>query len=295
MEHITNGKKSKNQFLKISGAGPLFLLPSAAGFIIFFIWPFLSSLKYSLFDRAMGRSFAGLTNYAELISNPAYLKGLFNTLRFLGLCIPLSMLCSFSMALALQKNKYKTLFTLIFLIPKVIPSGSISFFWNSLFASNGYLNGLITVMGFEAVDWLESASSMGVIVLIFIWKNLGYNMILFLSGLSSVPVEYYEASKMDGAGYFNTLIHITVPCMAPTFVIVLIMSVINSFKVFKEIYLLTGSHPNENIYMLQHFMNNLFNNLNYPKLGAASVFLVFAIGILSVLFLKTERKAAGYE
>ena len=117
------------------------------------------------------------------------------------------------------------------------------FFWKALFLDDGYVNGILVALGFPGISWLESSAVMYVIVLIFIWKNLGYNMVLFMAGLHNIPKEYYEAAAVDGANVVRTFFSITLPGLVPMLVLVVIMSVINSFKVFKEIYLITGSYP----------------------------------------------------
>jgi multiple sugar transport system permease protein len=129
-------------------------------------------------------------------------------------------------------------------------------------------------------------------ILIFLWKNCGYNMVLFLAGLGNIPQEYYEAAWMDNASSFQVFRHITVPCLLPTAILALIMSIINSFKIFREIYLITGNYPQESIYTLQHFMNNMFASLNYPRLTSATAVLVLIIAFFTQFLLRLERRAA---
>lgn len=274
-------------------AGVLFLLPGLIGFIIFYIWPFFISLGYAFLDKPVNGSFVGVKNFLDLFQNKAYLKGLMNTLRFIGISVPLNMALSLGVAMLINKlRRHKELFSLIFLVPLVIPSGSMVSFWKSLFAYDGALNGLLHTFGIAKVNWLDSSLALFVMVLIFIWKNLGYNMVLYLSGLSSIPKEYYEAASVDGAKPRQVFFYITLPHLASTSVLVLIMSIINSFKVFKEIYLITGSYPHDSIYTLQHFMNNMFGSLNYPKLTTATTVLVVIIAVFTQTLLRLERKAS---
>lgn len=271
----------------------LFLLPGLIGFIIFYIWPFFISLGYAFLDKPVNGSFAGIQNFLDLFQNKAYLKGLGNTLRFIGISVPLNMALSLGVAMLINKmHRHKELFSLIFLVPLVIPSGSMVSFWKSLFAYDGALNGLLRFFGISKINWLDSSLALFVMVLIFIWKNLGYNMILYLSGLSSIPRDYYEAAWVDGAKPWNAFRHVTMPHLASTSVLVLIMSIINSFKVFKEIYLITGSYPHDSIYTLQHFMNNMFSSLNYPRLTTATTVLVVIIALFTQTLLRLERKAS---
>ena len=278
--------------------GLLFLLPGLIGFVIFFIWPFIISLGYSFveslrfpMDKPIDSVFVGFKNYLDLFKNESYLMSLRNTLIFMGICVPLNIVLSLLAAVMINKvSRYKEIFVLIFLIPLVIPSGSMIFFWKALFATDGYLNYILSLLSISEVNWLESEITRYVIVFIFIWKNLGYNIVLFVAGINNIPKLYYEAATVDGAGAVKSFFDITLSNLIPTFVLVTIMSIINSFKVFKEIYLLTGSYPHESIYMLQHFMNNMFYSLNYPKLTTATSILVLIITILSQALLKYERR-----
>jgi multiple sugar transport system permease protein len=135
-----------------------------------------------------------------------------------------------------------------------------------------------------------------VIVIVYLWKNIGYNMVLFLAGLQNIPVEYYESANMDGAGSWRKFTHITLICLTPTSFFIFIMSVINSFKVFRETYLISGAYPHDSIYMLQHFMNNMFSSLDYQKLtSAAFIMAAFIYVIVSVLFVFERRVSRSIE
>ena len=272
--------------------GAMFILPGLLGFTLFCIWPFITSLVYAFMDKPVNGSFVGFDNFIGLFQNRAYLKGLANTLKFIAISVPINMGLSLGAALLINRiRKRKELFSLLFLIPLVIPSGSMVSFWKALFSYDGALNGLLRSFGLDKVNWLDSSMALFVMVLIFIWKNMGYNMILYLAGLSNIPKDYYEAAWVDGAKPWRTFWHITLPHLAATSVLALIMSIINSFKVFKEIYLITGSYPHESIYTLQHFMNNMFSSLNYPKLTTATTILVVIIALFTQGLLKLERKA----
>ena len=268
----------------------LFILPGLAGLIIFYIWPFILSIGYAFLSKPVNGEFVGLENFISLFQNKTYLLGLKNTLIFIGIILPVGMFCSLMVALMINRvKKYKAIFVLIFLIPLVIPSGSMVFFWRSLFTDDGFVNGVLAGFGIDGIRWFETTAIRYVSVMIFVWKNMGYNMILFLSGLSSIPKEYYEAAAVDGAGRLRVFISITAPNLIPTFVLVVIMSIINSFKVFKEIFLLSGSYPHESVYMLQHFMNNMFFSLNYQKLATATSVLVIIIAVMARFLLRFEQ------
>ena len=269
------------------------MLPGLLGFCVFFIFPFFLSLVYAFMDRPIGGSFVGFANFASLFQNRAYLRGLINTIRFIGISAPLNLAIPLGAAMLVNRIvKGREWFSLLFLVPLVIPSGSMVFFWKTLFSYDGALNGLLTGLGIAKINWLDSFLALPVMILIFLWKNCGYNMILFLAGLGNIPKDYYEAAWMDNASPFQTFRHVTVPCLLPTAILALIMSIINSFKIFREIYLITGNYPQESIYTLQHFMNNMFASLNYPRLTSATAVLVLIIALFTQFLLRLERRAA---
>ena len=273
--------------------GFLFILPGLFGFALFYLIPFIVSVGYSFLSRPVGGDFVGLRNYIELLQSPAYRLGLQNTVIFMGMSVPITMALSLGAAMMIKNTgKFKSLFVLVFLIPLVIPSGSMVFFWRILFSANGALNGLLTSLGFQGINWLNSNYARLTLLIIFVWKNLGFNLVLFLSGLSNIPNEYYEAAKADGADAFQSLRWITLPCILPITIIVVLMSIINSFRVFREVYLLLGAYPHESVYMLQHFMNNNFFALNYPRLTTATTLLSFAMIFLTKGLLWLERRAS---
>ena len=275
------------------GQGFFFVLPGLLGFVTFFIFPFTLSLVYAFLDRPIGGSFVGFNNFISLFQNRAYLRGFVNTLRFIGISTPLNLIISLGIAMLINRVlKGREWFSLIFLIPLVLPSGSMVFFWKTLFSYEGALNGILNSMGIGRVNWLNSFLALPVMIFIFLWKNCGYNMVLFLAGLGNIPKDYYEAAWVDNASPGQVFRHITLPCLLPTSILATIMSIINSFKIFREIYLITGNYPQEDIYTLQHFMNNMFLSLNYPRLTSATAVLVLIIALFTQLLLRLERKAA---
>lgn len=269
----------------------LMLMISLAGFCLFYLVPFIVSFFYSVVDNPINGVFFGLQNYKELFENQYFLRGLKNTAMFMVISIPLNMALSLGVALIIHNIKrYPKFFSLIFLIPLAIPSATSAFFWESFFGLHGALNKFLNMFGIAGMDWFDSQYSMIVMVIIFIWKNIGYNMALFLSGLSSIPEQYYEYADVEGAGTWWKFRHITWVYLTPTTFLVLIMTFVNSFKVFKEIYLITGEYPPEGLYVLQHYMNNMFLSLNYSKLANAVYILTIVIVLFVACLFRTERK-----
>ncbi len=264
---------------------------SFIGFCLFYLVPFLAAFLYSMWDNPINREYCGFKNYRELFQNPYFLRGLKNTAVFMAVSIPLNVVLSFVVASAVRSIKrFPRFFSLVFLIPYIIPSATSAFFWKNFFSLNGTLNQWLAWLHMDSIDWLNSRYSMGVIVLLFLWKNVGYNMTLFLSGLENVPGEYYEYAAVEGAGRFWKFRHVTLVYLTPTSFLVLIMSLVNSFRVFKEIYIITGEYPPEGLYVLQHFMNNMFLSLDYSRLTSAVYILTAMIVFLVVILFLAERK-----
>ena len=231
-----------------------------------------------------------MQNYRELLQNPYFLKGLKNTVLFMAISIPLNMVLSLGVALVIHNMKrYPKFFSLVFLIPLAIPSATSAFFWENFWGLHGTFNQFLSAFGISGIDWLNSKYSLIVMVIIFIWKNVGYNMALYLSGLSSIPKQYYEYADVEGADGFWKFKHITWVYLTPTTFLVLIMTFVNSFKVFKEIYIITGEYPPDGLYMLQHYMNNMFLSLNYSKLVSAVYILTIVIVLFVACLFRTER------
>lgn len=143
--------------------------------------------------------------------------------------------------------------------------------------------------GQDRVDWMKSDWAGLVIILIYIWKNVGYNVVLFLAGLQNIPDQYYEIASLEGAGRMRTLFGITLTYLTPTTFLVILMSVLNSFKVFRETYLVAGAYPHDQIYLMQHYMNNMFLSLDIQKLSAAAVLMALSILVLVAVLFRTER------
>ena len=201
------------------------------------------------------------------------------------------MVLALVLALMLEcRIPFKSQFRTFFLSPMMVPVASIILVWQVLFHSNGVVNEFLSVFGVKAIDWLKSDYCMVVIVLLFLWKNLGYNMILFMAALNNIPRELLEVAEVEGASKVYQFFHIKLRYLSPTVLFVTILSIINSFKVFREIYLLSGDYPYEGLYMLQHFMNNMYNkNLDYQRLSAAAIMLAIVIIALIALLFAIEN------
>lgn len=265
--------------------GILLILPSLTGVSIFVLLPFLDVVRRS-FCGAMSGAFTGLQNYAAVFENRAFQLAAGNTLRFVGVCMPLLLgLSLFIAVLLFRLQKHSELFKTTFLIPMAIPVASIVLLWNTIFHKNGFLSASVIQFGGQGIDWMNSDWSFWVLVASYVWKNLGYDVVLWLAGLASVPHSVYEAAAVDGAGEWRIFGSITLPNLRPTLYTVTVLSFLNSFKVFREAYLVAGDYPHERIYLLQHLFNNWFRDLSMDKLAAAAVMSALVI-FGSILLLR---------
>jgi len=271
--------------------GTIWLAPSFLGVAVFYIIPFFVIIYYSVIDNPIGRNFVFLDNFTALFKNTAFRLAASNTLKFSIVAVPLAVILALLIALMLEAQiPLKSQFRTFFLSPLMVPVASIVLIWQVLFHHNGAINEMFELFGLDKIDWLQSEYNQIVVVVLYLWKNLGYNMILFMAALSNIPRELLEVADVEGAGPVYKLFSVKMRYLSPTLLFVTILSLINSFKVFREAYLLTGDYPYEGLYMLQHFMNNIFRSLDYQRLAAAAVTMAVAmVLIIAVLFIIEHR------
>ena len=253
---------------RVKNRSALFLLPSVIGVALFFVLPFFVVIYYSMIDNPISGKFVFLDNFYNVLTNKAFQMAMVNTLRFSLTAVPLMIVLSLGLA---------------FLLDKQIPS--VILIWQVLFDYNGVLNELILNLGGGKVDWLKSVHAQIVIVLLFIWKNLGYNMVLFMAAIANIPREVVEVAELESATKWQIFISLKLRYLSSSILFVTILSLINSFKIFREVYLLTGDYPYETLYLLQHYMNNMFRSLDYQKLSAAAILMsLVMIVLIGILF-----------
>ena len=265
--------------------------PSLLGVTLFFIIPFGVVCYYALIDNPIQNNFVFLDNFKMLLENSSFRTAAKNTLTFSASAVPLAVALALLLALLLEARiPLKSQFRTFFLSPMMVPVASIVLIWQVLFHFNGAVNEWLSVFGVDKIDWLKSDYSQFVVVLLFLWKNLGYNMILFMAALSNIPRDLLEVAEVEASTPFFKFWQIKMRFLSPTILFVTILSLINSFKVFREVYLLTGNYPYGGLYMLQHFMNNTFASLDYQKLSAAALLMAVAMVVLiAILFIIEDR------
>jgi len=244
-----------------------------------------------MINNTIQGDFVFLDNFTNLFRNQAFRLAAYNTMTFSLTAVPLAVVLSLLIALMLEARiPLKSQFRTFFLSPLMVPVASVVLIWQVLFHPNGAVNEFIMLFGATGINWMQSEHNQLVVVILFLWKNLGFNMILFMAALSNIPREILETADVEGAGPIRKLFSIKMRYLSPTLLFVTIFSLINSFKVFREIYLLTGDYPYEGLYMLQHFMNNIFRSLDYQRLAAAAVVMTIAMVLIIVtLFLAESR------
>lgn len=255
----------------------LFLLPSLAGVTLFVLLPFLDVVKRS-FQTAVTGEFTGIKNYGVIFQNQAFVLAVKNTARFTVVCIPLLVLLGLLVAFPLSTFKEAGVVKSVYLFPLAMPTATIVLVWKMVFYRQGFLNLLLTrlgeitgLWGEVVVDYLGTGASFWVLVGSYLWKNTGYTVVLWLTGILSIPSEFIEAAKVDGAGRWKCIRYIILPNLKGSFYTIVILSFLNSFKIYREAYLVAGSYPQEDIYLLQHLFNNWFVNMEFDKMAAAAV------------------------
>ncbi len=255
----------------------LFLLPSLAGVTLFVLLPFLDVVKRS-FQTAVTGEFTGIKNYGVIFQNQAFVLAVKNTARFTVVCIPFLVLLGLLVAFPLSTFKEAGVVKSVYLFPLAMPTATIVLVWKMVFYRQGFLNLLLTrlgeitgLWGEVAVDYLGTGASFWVLVGSYLWKNTGYTVVLWLAGILSIPSEFIEAAKVDGAGRWKCIRYIILPNLKGSFYTIVILSFLNSFKIYREAYLVAGSYPQEDIYLLQHLFNNWFVNMEFDKMAAAAV------------------------
>lgn len=270
-----------------------FLLPSFLGTGVFVLLPFLDVVRRSFF-QAVGGNFVGTANYRGVLENAAFRQAFFNTFRFLTACLPLLMILSFAFAVLIYHLPAgRSFFETGFLLPMAIPVASVVVFWRLIFHNDGVLNQVLGMFQTEGKDWMNTDAAFWVLVFSYVWKNLGYDIVLWVAGLSGIPKEQYEAAKVGGAGRLQCFWYITFPQMKSSIVMIGVLSFVNAFRVFREAYLIAGDYPHNSIYMLQHLFNNWFTKLDIQKMSAAAVMLAVGISVLLILLEWWNERQEG--
>ncbi|MBQ8087110.1 MAG: sugar ABC transporter permease, partial [Clostridia bacterium] len=265
----------------------LFLLPGLLGLMLFYIVPFIGGIYYSLTDGSYKNAFVGLENYQLVWRNPMFQLGLKNTLLLSLICAPTVWILSFVIASLLHRIRPGcAFFRNSILMPYLMPSSAMLLIWLLLFDFGGPVNRLLSLLGMERVLWLEGAALRVPIILMFIWKNLGFAVIIWTAALQAIPEPLYDFARLEGAGFWRQTFQITLPMVVPSAFLIIILEWINAFKIFKEVYFIGGAYPDEAVYTLQNYMNNMYGKLNYQNVTTAAYsFAMIVFLLFGALFL----------
>ncbi len=284
-------------------AGWLFVGPAVGLIAVFFFIPVVAGFLLSLTDfdiYALGSPelarFVGLGNYSALMSNPIFWTALKNTLFYVAVGGPLSVVVSLGAALLLQPRlvRFRSFFRTVYFMPVVTTLVAVAIVWRYLYHPKyGFLNFGLAHFGIDPIDWLgDPAWAMPAIILLAVWKNFGYNMLIFSAGLQTIPDDLYEAAEMDGAGAWKRFVNITLPGLAPVFLFVSVTTMIGFFQLFAEPYIMTQGGPLKSTTTLVLLMYE--EGFRWWRMGTASAiaFVLLAItlaGTLVQLRLQRER------
>ncbi len=267
----------------------LFLLPAAVVLVIFFFIPFFQTFLLSFLDYSHNiykPEFIGLENYINLFKNPIFFFFLCNTFIYLFVAVPILAIFPLFLAILInQKIKGVTLYKILIYLPVIVSIvvAAIAFKW--LYADQGILNYLVTKLGMESIGWLTDPNyALYSVIIVTIWKGIGYYMIIYLAALMSVPKELYEACDIDGANFLTKHLTVTVPHIMPTIALVTTISAISAMKVFAEIYVMTKGGPlNSSKTIVYYIYERAFENLDLGFASAMAVVLLIIVMIFSLI------------
>jgi multiple sugar transport system permease protein len=282
----------------------VFLSPALLLIAVFFFLPVLAALLLSFTDfdiYALGDlnrlRFVGLANYGQLLQSPLFWTALGNTLYFVVVGGPLSVAVSLGAALLVNSRltRFPGLFRTAFFLPVVTTLVAVAMVWRYLYHPRyGLMNYGLSWLGIEPIDWLgDPVWAMPAIILMAVWKNFGFNMIIFIAGLQNIPPQLYEAARIDGASAWRQFRYITLPLLGPTFLFVALMTMIGYFQVFAEPYVMTQGGPANrtvSVVLLMYEEGFRWWNIGY---ASAAAFVLFALILaVTVLQLKWRRRSA---
>ncbi|HEV8632889.1 MAG TPA: sugar ABC transporter permease [Chloroflexota bacterium] len=279
-------------------AGYFFLLPSLLAFATFIVFPVLASfyLAFTRYDILTPPRFIGLRNFEFMLTgDPLFWKVLGNTLYYSIVQVPLNIVCALGLALALnQKLRGVVIYRSLYFIPVVSSIIAVAIVWRWVYDADwGILNWLISYLGIPKQNWLfDPVLAMPSVILMNVWKSMGYNMVLFLAGLQGIPEVYYEAAKIDGARGWHLFRHITLPLLSPVMFFVVVISIINSFQVFGAIYIMTKGGPLDATNVLVYHL--YFKGFNELQMGYAAALAWVLFSFLFVITMIQTRLSKGW-
>jgi multiple sugar transport system permease protein len=279
-------------------AGLLFSGPFFVLFVLFLCWPIVSALRTSLFNDSLvgGSSWAGLDNYTELLGDPNFWAAMWHTALFTLLSVPPLVLGALGLALLVSRvRRLQWLFRLAFFAPYVLPVSVVVLIWNWLYQPGfGLINSYLTSLGLGEVNWLgQPGVAMIAVVIATVWWTVGFNFVLYLAGLQEIPREIYEAAAVDGAKPWQQTRRITLPLLSSTTVLVTVLQIIASLKVFDQIYLMqlgTAGPENSTRPAIQYIYESGFTQYRVGYASAMSFVFFLVVVIVGVVAAQLVRR-----
>lgn len=297
-----NSNRTKKNFKLVFSAAYFFLAPAMISIFVFFFIPVIAAFIISFTDfdiyslsNYKNLRFIGLRNYSDLLSSELFWTSLKNTFNFVIVASPLSIAVSLIAAIILNSNvvKLKAIFRLAYFIPVVTTLVAVAIVWRFIYHPRfGILNYLLTLAGINAIDWLgDPFWAMPSIIIMSVWKNFGYNMIIFIAGLQNIPEHLYEAAILEGANSWQRFKNITIPMLAPTTIFISIITMIANFQLFAEPYVMTQGGPlNKTLSVVQYMYQEGFRwwNMGYSAAIAFVLFIVIFAGTMIQLRVQKQ-------
>ena len=276
----------------------LYLSPVLLGLLVFTVGPILGSLFFSFSDYEMGLSatWIGTVNYEQLASSEVFLQSLTNTLLYVALYVPLAVAVSFVLAMLVQgKLRARGFFRTVFFLPVVTSMVAAALIWGWLYHPDiGLLNHVLSLVGITGPRWLEDPdTALASLVIVGVWKNAGYNMLIFLAGLSGISNEVLEAARLEGASLFHRVRHIIVPMLTPVILFVTVITTISAFQIFEQTYVLTRGGPANSTLTLSYYIWQMAFQFFDMGLASAMAYVLFAIlALLTFIQFQLRKRAA---
>ncbi len=284
------------------GLAALFLAPTVIGIAIFTLIPIVASLTLAFFrwDIINAPEFVGVDNFVAIGADPTVRTAFLNTMGFVVVAVTLQLAASIGLAVLVQSKMpgwLRTFFRSAFFFPLVLSASSVSIIMSYLFNQNfGLVNQVLAVVGVPAVPWLTSqAGAMVVIILVYVWQNFGFTFLLLIGGLSSIPVEMYEASSIDGATGWKQFKNITLPLLSPTLLVASVMAIISALQIFDQPYVITRGGPGDSTRTaVMVIYETAFKQLDFGRAFAIGIVLTLLIMAVTAIQFRLSRRFVHY-
>lgn len=272
------------------------ILPGFLGMTAVYGIPYVRLFLYSVQESVTSRHFVGMRNYTQVLGNRAFLRALGNTAFLCAggtlLILPLSILLTL---LLFHCGRMQSFLRTGLILPFFVPAACVVMVWRVLFDRQGAVNLILVHLGGHSVDWMGSPWGRFALLCMYLWRNTGLNVVLFTGAMSGLPTERVDVARMEGAGRMQIFFLVTLRHLAPAIVFGSVLSILNAFGIFREIYLMTGDYPPGEMYLLGHYLNNMLRQMNYPRLSAgAIVFTLLTAAVMATLYF-LEKQAGRDE